>query len=78
MENVLLTISTVTLLLAGQSAMALNEDSSGYELITGNSQATVSYSQADQKLELPTASYMGQATDQIEAVDFLKAENTNR
>ena len=47
MKNILLTISISALLLAGQSAMALNEDSSGYELLTGN----VS------QLELPVASY---------------------
>lgn len=84
MKNVLLTISTVALLLAGQSAMALNEDSSGYELLTGNphSQATVAYSQPDQKLEIPRASFIKQSDEgsinQMEAVDFLKAYDTHQ
>ncbi len=48
MKTLLLTISTTALLLVGQSAMALNEDSSGYELLTSNT---------SQSLELPMASY---------------------
>ena len=82
MKNLLLTISTVAVLLAGQSAMALNEDSSGYELINGNSQATVAYNQPAEQIELPTASFIKQSDEaninQMEAVDFLKAENTHQ
>ncbi len=48
MKTLLLTISTTALLLVGQSAMALSEDSSGYELLTSNT---------SQSLELPMASY---------------------
>jgi len=84
MKNVLLTISTVALLLAGQSAMALNEDSSGYERLNGNpnTHATVAYNQSDQKLEMPKASFIKQSDidniNQMEAVDFLKAEDTHQ
>jgi len=48
MKNILLTISTAALLLVGQSAIALSEDNSGYELLTSNT---------TQVAELPTASY---------------------
>ena len=48
MKTLLLTISTTALLLVGQSAMALNEDTSGYELSASNT---------SQPLDLPTASY---------------------
>ena len=84
MKNVLLTISTVVLLLAGQSAMALNEDSAGYELLTGNPnlQSSVAYSQPDQKLEIPRASFIEQSDEdsihQMEAVDFLNAYDTHQ
>jgi len=50
MKNLLLTISTTALLLVGQSAMALNEDTSGYELSLTNT---------SQIVELPIASYRG-------------------
>jgi len=84
MKNILLTISTTALLLAGQSAMALNEDSSGYELINGNSLSlsSVAYNQRDQKLEILKASFMDQSTkdyiNHVEAVNFLKAEDTHQ
>jgi len=52
MKNLLLTISTTALLLVGQSAMALNEDSTGYELLNGI---------ASQVVELPRASYINSA-----------------
>ncbi len=54
MKNLLLTISTTALLLAGQSAMALNEDNSGYELLTSNT---------TQVAELPTASFRSNSVE---------------
>lgn len=84
MKNILLTISTVALLIAGQSAMALNEDSSGYELLNGNPnlQSTVAYSQPAQNLEIPKASFIQQSDEdsinQMDAADFLKAEDTHQ
>ena len=48
MKTLLLTITTTALLLVGQSAMALNEDTSGYELSTSNT---------SQPLSFPIASY---------------------
>ena len=85
MKNKLLTISVTTvLLLAGQSAMALSEDSSGFELLTGNPnlQDSVAYNQSNQRLEMPRASFIEQldetSINQMGAVDFLKAENTHQ